>query len=139
MDIKNRFSAAPQALYETIVSSDVEDIVLVGSFHQKQLKRFRKISQVKQIPTSAGPLEVLAFLTHMLLLTKKKFCALQIPLGLGIIKIVTEKNIQRAHNQKIAVHSWTINDRKTMRKLIDWQIDGIVTDNPDLLLDVMKT
>ncbi|MHA2255552.1 MAG: glycerophosphodiester phosphodiesterase, partial [Candidatus Heimdallarchaeaceae archaeon] len=139
MDIKDRFFAAPKALYETIVSSDVEDRVLVGSFHQKQLKRFRKISKEKQIPTSAGPFEVLAFLTHMLLLTKKRFCALQVPMGFGIIKIVTEKNIRRAHNQNIAVHSWTINDRETMRKLIEWQIDGIVTDNPDLLLDVLNT
>ena len=139
MDIKDRFSSAPQDLLDTIISSDVEDRVLVGSFHQKQLSRFRKINKAKRIPTSAGPFEVLAFLTHSLMFTKKRFCALQVPLSLGFIKIVTEKNIQRAHKKNIAVHAWTINDREMMIKLLQWQIDGIVTDNPDLLLETLKS
>lgn len=138
MDIKDRFSSAPQSLYDTLHSLDVLDRVLVASFHQKQLTKFRKIDTANQIPTSAGPFEVLAFLTHTMFLTKRQFCAIQVPMGVSFIKIISEKNIQRAHDKNIAVHVWTINDRETMNKLIDWRVDGIVTDNPDLLLDVMN-
>ena len=138
MDIKDRFSSAPKTLFNTLLSLDVLDRSLVGSFHQKQLTKFRRIDATNQIPTSAGPFEVLAFLTHTMFLTKRKFCALQVPMGAGFIKIISEKNIQRAHDKNIAVHVWTINDRDNMKKLLEWKVDGIVTDDPELLLAVMN-
>ena len=40
--------------------------------------------------------------------------------------------------RKILLHAWTINDENNMRKLISMGINGIITDEPDLLLKVMK-
>ena len=33
---------------------------------------------------------------------------------------------------------WTIDDRKTINKLIDLGVNGIVTDEPELLMEIMK-
>jgi len=35
-------------------------------------------------------------------------------------------------------HVWTINDENTMRKLIDLGVDGIITDRPKLLKEVLS-
>ncbi len=36
------------------------------------------------------------------------------------------------------VHYWTVNDEETMRKLVDAGVDGIITDRPDLLIDILE-
>jgi len=139
MDIKDRVSFAPEVLLNTILEADAEKRSLVGSFHHKQLTRFRYLNGNTNIPTSASPVEALSFLLHLLVFTKRNFVALQVPPNLGFLKIVTHKNIIRAHRKDLAVHIWTINERDKMIKLLDWGIDGIFTDDPDLLLDIITT
>ena len=45
--------------------------------------------------------------------------------------------INAAHRHNIAVHYWTINDEKTMRELAKKGADGIITDRPTLLKQVL--
>ena len=52
--------------------------------------------------------------------------------------LLTPGLIKNAHARGIRVYVWTINDRETMEKLIKMGIDGIVTDYPDRLLDVLN-
>ncbi|MCC3765028.1 glycerophosphodiester phosphodiesterase [Glycomyces sp. TRM65418] len=51
---------------------------------------------------------------------------------------VTEAMVDHAHDHGIEVVPWTVNDEATMRKLIDDGVDGIITDYPDVLRDVMR-
>ena len=139
MDIKDRISSAPEILFNTIREADAENRSLVGSFHHKQLRRFRSLNSKSQIPTSASPIEVLSFVLHLLVFTRRKFVALQVPPNLGFLKIITHENIKRAHKKNLAVHVWTINERGKMKQLLAWGIDGIFTDNPNMLLDVLES
>ena len=43
----------------------------------------------------------------------------------------------RSHRHNMAVNFWTVNDEADMRRLIEPGADGIITDSPDLLLDVL--
>ena len=38
----------------------------------------------------------------------------------------------------LKIHVWTINDEDTMQKLINLGVDGIITDRPKLLKDVLS-
>jgi glycerophosphoryl diester phosphodiesterase len=52
---------------------------------------------------------------------------------------VAKKGIVRdAHRHNMAVSYWTVNDEETMRQLIEMNVDGIITDRPDLLMEVLK-
>jgi glycerophosphoryl diester phosphodiesterase len=51
---------------------------------------------------------------------------------------LTNNLIQEAHKKNLLVHVWTINDRKIMNNLIDIGANGIVTDEPELLMEIMK-
>ena len=44
------------------------------------------------------------------------------------ITVVSKDFIADAHGSGLAVHAWTINDRPTMEQLIEWGVDGIMTD-----------
>jgi glycerophosphoryl diester phosphodiesterase len=50
---------------------------------------------------------------------------------------VTKDMVERAHKVGMKVIPWTINDKPTMEKLIDDGVDGIITDYPDRLREVM--
>ena len=53
-------------------------------------------------------------------------------------KLVDEELIRAAHALNIQVIPWTVNDADTMWKLRDWGIDGLITDYPDLAVEVLS-
>jgi len=53
-------------------------------------------------------------------------------------KLVTSRRfIREAHRRNVAVHVWTVDDPAEMRTLLEWGVDGIQTDRPDLLAQVL--
>jgi glycerophosphoryl diester phosphodiesterase len=45
--------------------------------------------------------------------------------------------IERAHRLNLKVHPWTVNDPAEMQMLIDLGVDGIITDDPATLRDLL--
>ncbi|KQV77338.1 glycerophosphodiester phosphodiesterase [Nocardioides sp. Root122] len=60
-----------------------------------------------------------------------------VPMRLGRLSIHSERVIDRAHELGIRVVVWTVDDPATMRTLLDAGVDGIITDRPDVLRDVL--
>jgi glycerophosphoryl diester phosphodiesterase len=159
MDIKDRNPIAPQLLTEKLKELGVEDRVMVGSFHQSQIIKFRELSDV---PTSAGIKEFFKFWRKSkkyirsypsiysnpstgvklsqedVFGTKLPYFALQIPEKIIFLKFVTPEFIKFAHLIEISVQVWTINERKDMQRLLDWGVDGIFTDKPKILMDILN-
>ncbi|MDP4171513.1 MAG: glycerophosphodiester phosphodiesterase family protein, partial [Bacillota bacterium] len=54
------------------------------------------------------------------------------------VPYVTKDMVQEAHKDGMKVIPWTIDDAPTMQKLINDGVDGMITDYPDLLRNVMK-
>jgi len=63
---------------------------------------------------------------------------LQIPLEFANRPLVTEALIAHAHRHGIQVHVWTINDEEEMSALLDLGVDGIITDHPQRLADLIE-
>ena len=53
------------------------------------------------------------------------------------MKIVTREFVQRAHAKGLQVHVWTIDDPDKMHELLDLGVDGLMTDEPSTLKDVL--
>lgn len=52
---------------------------------------------------------------------------------------VTEQMVEEAHRHGQLVIPWTVDDPATMNKLIDDGVDGLITDYPDRLRDVLAS
>jgi glycerophosphoryl diester phosphodiesterase len=50
--------------------------------------------------------------------------------------LVTRKLVQEVHNAGCKLLTWTVNDRKTMLRLADWAVDGIISDDTELLVQI---
>jgi glycerophosphoryl diester phosphodiesterase len=55
----------------------------------------------------------------------------------GYQPYVTEAMVDEAHDHGISVIPWTVDDKPTMNKLIDDGVDGMITDYPDRLREVL--
>lgn len=51
---------------------------------------------------------------------------------------VEEKFIRREHKLERKVMPWTANQPEEIRKLAEWGVDGIITDRPDLAVQVLR-
>jgi glycerophosphoryl diester phosphodiesterase len=111
----------------------VEDRVLIGSFYDLRVRRVRAAAG-DRVATAAGPGEVLRALAAARAHRKVRgaFDALQVP-----ERIATRRLVEAAHRGGKQVHVWTVNDQAAMRRLLDLGVDGIVSDRPDLLNEVV--
>jgi glycerophosphoryl diester phosphodiesterase len=115
-----------------------EDRVLVGSFHDRRLTRFRRASGGR-VATSAGPAEVLAAMTAARLGKPLGGAAdaYQVPERSGPLRVVGPRFVEAAHAAGKQVHVWVLNEPAAMHRLLDIGVDGIVTDRADLLVEVL--
>lgn len=54
-------------------------------------------------------------------------------------KDVTESLVREAQSLGLKVVPWTVNDEADWSRLLDWKVDGIITDYPDRLRSLMQT
>jgi glycerophosphoryl diester phosphodiesterase len=47
--------------------------------------------------------------------------------------MVTTDFVRKARKKRLAVHVWTVNDEDAMQRIVNFGVDGIVTDEPQLL------
>jgi glycerophosphoryl diester phosphodiesterase len=146
---------APEAvrpLWQLIQERGVADRVCVGSFSMQRLRAFRRLSGGR-VATAAGPAEVAAlrFRPGRVSPGRDIGQVLQVPetivwpvrhtgsygAGRTVTRLVTPALVSRAHARGMQVHVWTVDDRDTMRRLLDLGVDGLVSDRIDVLAEVL--
>jgi len=113
--------------------------VIIGSFRQEVLDEFR--AECSEVATSASPAEVSGFLAYYKTGIAASYTppmqALQIPENVGYLNVVSKDFVEAAHKLNLKVHVWTINKPEDMQRLLDMGVDGIMTDYPDRLLNIL--
>ena len=114
--------------------------VILASEHDAVLTRVRMLAS--EIATNLGYREVVDFIqrvaTNQLADYRPPGQALQIPPEFHGIPLVTAQTVAAAQSLGCEMHVWTINDQHEMERLLDLGVDGIMSDFPARLLDVMR-
>jgi len=140
VDLKTDDAVVP--LVRLIEAHNLHDRILVDSFSQGRISQFRTLTRGRvataMAPIGAAWTSLVPVLGRVL---SSPGVALQVPLtekvGALTVPIVTRATIERVHSLGKVIHVWTINDPVTMEKLIDCGVDGIITDRPDLLKQIL--
>lgn len=135
IDIKS--NEGTRLLSDCIDRHNAHKRVCVASFSTSRIRQFRKLQP--KVPTAASTTGVMMLTTGIV---NTKGDVYQVPMryesGLLKLDLVTPKSIEQIHKAGKKIHVWTIDDDVTMHRLIDWGVDGIVTDRPDLLKGVLR-
>lgn len=136
VDLKIAGMAEPLA--EMINDLGLHDRLIVGSFSDQRLEEFRAVTG-GSVPTSTG-----SVVTRSWLISSRvgrggggEASALQIPTHMRGVRVVNRKLVETAHKYGLLVHVWTVNTPSEMETLLDLGVDGLITDRPDLLKDVL--
>ena len=115
---------------DVINEMNVFDRVCIASFNSKRLQNVRSL--YPDLCISMGPKEIIKTLLASFGLYNKSIHGqcLQVPIYQYGIKIVTQRFINYVQKKGLKIIVWTINDLKTMDKLISMGVDGIITDKP---------
>jgi glycerophosphoryl diester phosphodiesterase len=136
-----RIKEIASKLWDLIVEYQMEEKILIGSFDQDILNTFDRYAKGR-VALSAGRQEVKNFVvTHKFLLRNlyvPHVDAFQVPVEDSGFDLTDQRLIDGAHRLSMEIHYWTIDDPDTMEKLIDAGADGILTNRPDLLLNLIE-
>jgi glycerophosphoryl diester phosphodiesterase len=139
VNIDPKHDAAVEPLADVLKRCDAVDRVAIGAFSDRRLAEVRALTG-DGLCTSMGPKEVARLVSVSRGgpgnggLTSP--CA-QVPANQGRMPLVTEELVRAAHRRRIQVHVWTIDDADEMTRLLDLGVDGIMTDRPQVLKDVL--
>lgn len=115
-----------------------DETTLIGSFVDRRVARFRRITR-GGVAVSAGPSTVAAMWAASRLgrTIRRPVAAFQVPFDYRSLPI-DRKYVGAIHQAGAHIHTWTVNEPEDMRRLLDLGVDGIVTDRPDLLNEVLR-
>lgn len=114
--------------------------VLVASRSDELLTAFR--ARAPEVPTglAEGELRRLWGLSRLRLSRWARLpgVAVQVPEHAGSHHVTDAAFVDGAHALGLHVHVWPVNEPTAMHRLLDTGVDGIITDAPDVLNDVLR-
>lgn len=141
IDLKESSPARERRLWETIQEYEAYERVLVASGDLPlPIIRFRQLA-AGRVATSASASEVrnfvLATVAHATRWLHPAYDALQVPEAYRGIRVVSHPLLTAAHRLGLDVHVWTVDATSDMKRLLALGVDGLMTDRPDLLAEVL--
>lgn len=156
IDVKEAQAVAPFA--RALRRTGTADRVCVASFSQARLRQVRsavgpevctsltrsgaaalKLTSLFRtlLPTPDDPAPRPVAALRTALGGRYRAGCVQVPPFYGKVAVITPSLLRAAHAYGLQVHAWTIDDPAEMRTLLDLGVDGIMTDDPAALRDVL--
>jgi len=138
VNVDAKHDAAVEPLVEVIRRTSAQDRVCVAAFSDRRLARFRQLTD-GGVCTATGPGGIARLrLTSFGSLGRPPIAACaQVPVRFGRVRIVDPAFIRTCHRRGLQVHVWTIDEAPEMERLLDLGVDGIMTDHPAVLKEVL--
>ncbi len=146
--IELKSDAAVVPVLEVLERTDSWHRVCLGGFRERWLGRARAAAGAK-LMTSMGQASAIALRSRAWLDALpgplRRLPAppvhgrlAQLPHRLGALTVVDDGVLRAAHATDREVHVWTVDDPDEMTELLDMGVDGLLSDRPDVLRDVLR-
>jgi glycerophosphoryl diester phosphodiesterase len=143
LDIKQTAPAVEpyeEALARTLAAHHRRDDVIVASFLDAAIERFSQCAP--HVATSLGQNAIVGFVQAVARGEQPdpslgRHAAIQVPPSFLGVELVSARFVEAAHALGLAVHVWTIDEPGEMERLCGLGVDGIMSDRPSVLVEVL--
>jgi len=139
IELKEAGPALARAVVDEVRRAGAVHRVCLGSFSRSALRAARAMAP--DIATSGARFEVRMALYRSwcgIAPGRVPYQAFQVPETSGSTRVVSPRFVELAHKAGIAVQVWTVDELEDIRRLLDWGVDGIISDRPDVAARVVK-
>jgi len=134
LNIDPKHDAVVEPLARLLHELDALDRVGVGSFSDRRLARLRARCGPRLV-TSVGPAQLLRL--RYLGWGRSSADCVQVPERWRRLRFIDEGFVARCHRRGMQVHVWTVDEPGAMHRLLDLGVDGLITDRPTVLKEVL--
>lgn len=141
INIDVKAGPAVEPLVTALARTAAIDRVCVGSFSDRRVAQVRA-ALGPRLCTALAPREAVRLWVAALTGrpgrggTPAVPCA-QLPHRLGTVPVTDRRVVRQAHSLGMQVHVWTVDQPAEMERLLDLGVDGIMTDSPETLREVL--
>jgi glycerophosphoryl diester phosphodiesterase len=138
VELKEPVAGLGRAVIEDVRRARARERVCLGSFSVRALKAVRRTEP--EMATSAGKMEVrLALYRSWIGLSPGRvpYQAFQVPEKSGATRVVSPRFVRLAHKAGLVVQVWTVDEPDDIRRLLEWGVDGIISDRPDIAAQIV--
>lgn len=137
IEMKQDAVALAEAVVRDVHHAGAVDRVCAAGFGSSAVTAVRKL--LPALATSAHREEVRRALHRSWVRWPLRSCAwdgYQVPECAGRLRIVSRRFIEYAHLAGLKVQVWTVDEESDMRRLLDWGVDALISNRPDLAVRV---
>jgi glycerophosphoryl diester phosphodiesterase len=128
-----------QVVYDLRAAGAIERAAL-GCFHSDPLHAARKLEPALSTGSSKRETRWAVYRSWVgWPLGTVGYREFQVPERSGLTPIVTRRFISQAHQAGLPVKVWTVNDPSDMQRLVEWGVDALITDRPDLAVPIVRS
>ena len=126
-----------RAVAASVIKADAVDRTCVSSFQQTSIDTIR--AEHPEITTSASVREARWTLHRSWVrwpwVARQPYFAFQVPEHTRRLRVVSPAFVRQVHKQGQVVQVWVVNERHDIQRLLDWGVDGIISDRPDIAIN----
>lgn len=139
IEMKVNSAELARAVVDTVRAASAVDRVCLGSFGLRVLRAARQL--LPAVATSAAREEVRWALYRSRLrwpVRRARYAGYQVPEMAGGTRVVSQRFVKDAHTAGLPVQVWTVDTADAANRLLDWKVDALITDRPDVIPPLVK-
>jgi len=140
IELKVNSKQLGRAVVDVVRRADAVERVCLGSFGRRVLNAVRGAAPA--MATSAAREEVRWALYQSWIRrapSSTKYAGFQVPEMSGGTRIVSPRFVELAHRAGLGVQVWTVDAEDDARRLLEWGVDALITDRPDLMVPLVRS
>lgn len=142
IEMKDNTLELARTTIDSVRRSGAVERVCLGSFGLRVLREARRLAP--EVATSAAREEVRWALYRSWCRwpvrpsSRTGYDGYQVPERSGWTRVVSRQFVDDAHGAGLGVQVWTVDREEDATRLLEWGVDGLITDRPDVIVPLVR-
>jgi glycerophosphoryl diester phosphodiesterase len=137
IEIKVHTAAMGEAVAEEVRRADAFDYVCIAGYGPASARAARMALPKVAASAHKGEVRLAVYRSWLRCPVRSApYQTYQVPECAEVVRIVTPRFVRDAHRRGFKVQVWTVDEETDMRRLLDWGVDGLISNRPDLAVQI---